>query len=133
MKKLACIVVVIVAAFALMVPAGRAEAADDEHILSFDSVVTVHTDCTIAVQETITVSRPGSASSTACTVMFRRHPLTQRTVGRTDSSACLAREHLGAVHQLFVTEVVAVQQPRFSGHVRVGCPRVQLEIWPREQ
>jgi len=60
-KKLACIVVVIVAAFALLVPAGRAGAADDEHILSFDSVVTVHTDCTIAVQETITCVSAGSS------------------------------------------------------------------------
>jgi hypothetical protein len=53
MRKLACIVFVIVAALALLVPTGSARAADAERILSFDSVVTIHSDSTLTVQETI--------------------------------------------------------------------------------
>ncbi|MHB8071685.1 MAG: DUF2207 domain-containing protein [Candidatus Cryosericum sp.] len=53
MRKLACIVLVIVAALAFLVPTGKAGAADDERILSLDSLVTIHADSTLTVQETI--------------------------------------------------------------------------------
>ena len=53
MKKLACTALVLMVVLLLLSPADRAGAANAERILSFDSVVTVHADSTIAVQETI--------------------------------------------------------------------------------
>ena len=52
-RKLACTVLMLMAALMLLSPVGRAGAAEAERILSFDSVVTVHTDSTMTVQETI--------------------------------------------------------------------------------
>jgi uncharacterized membrane protein YgcG len=59
MKKLACIALVVAVICALLVPTGSAGAADDERILSFDSIVTVHTDSTLAVKETIQCQSTG--------------------------------------------------------------------------
>lgn len=61
MKKLASTVLMLIAALTLLSPAGRTRAADVERILSFDSVVTVHTDSTIAVQETIRFISAGNS------------------------------------------------------------------------
>src|SRR5450756_1571312 len=52
-RKLACTVLMLMAALMLLSPVGRAGAAEAERILSFDSVVTVHTDSTMIVQEPI--------------------------------------------------------------------------------
>jgi len=53
MKKLACTALMLMAALMLLSPVGKARTAEAEHILSFDSVVTVHADSTMTVQETI--------------------------------------------------------------------------------
>ena len=44
MRKLACTVLILMAALMILSPVGRAGAAEAERILSFDSVVTVYTD-----------------------------------------------------------------------------------------
>jgi len=59
MKKLACTALVLMVALLLLSPADRAGAAEAERILSFDAIVTVHDDSTIAVQETITFVSAG--------------------------------------------------------------------------
>ncbi|MCX6083898.1 MAG: DUF2207 domain-containing protein [Caldiserica bacterium] len=61
MKKLACTVLMLMAALLLLSPVDRAGAAEAERILSFDSIVTVHTDSTITVQETIHFVSAGSS------------------------------------------------------------------------
>src|SRR5450756_2287034 len=52
-RKLACTVLMLMAALMLLSPVDRTGAAEAERILSFDSVVTVHIDSTMIVQETI--------------------------------------------------------------------------------
>lgn len=53
MKKFACTALVLMAVLLFLSPVDRAGGAETERILSFDSVVTVHADSTISVQETI--------------------------------------------------------------------------------
>lgn len=53
MKKLACTILMLMAALLVLSPVDRTGAAEAERILSFDSVVTVHADSTMDVQETI--------------------------------------------------------------------------------
>jgi hypothetical protein len=53
MKKLACTVLMLMAALMLLSPVDWAGAAEAERIVSFDSVVPVHADSTMMVQETI--------------------------------------------------------------------------------
>jgi hypothetical protein len=54
-KKLACTVLMLMAALMLLFPVGRAGVAHAERILSFDSVATVRANSTMTVQETIHV------------------------------------------------------------------------------
>jgi hypothetical protein len=63
----------LMAALMLLCPVGRARAADAERILSFDSVVTVHTDSTVTVQENI---RFVSAGITIKHGLYRDFPTT---------------------------------------------------------
>jgi hypothetical protein len=58
-RKATCTVLMLMAALMLLSPVGRAGAAEAERILSFDRVVTVHTDSTMTVQETIHVVSAG--------------------------------------------------------------------------
>ena len=78
-KKLACIVLMIVTALLLLSPVDRAEAVEAERILSFDSVVTVQTDSTMTVQETI---RFASAGITIQHGLYRDFPTTYDNPGR---------------------------------------------------
>jgi len=61
MKRLARIVVVCLSVLVLLSPSDGARGADAERILSFDSVVTVNTDATLTVQETIRFISAGVA------------------------------------------------------------------------
>ena len=61
MKRLARIFIACLAILVLLSPADRARGADAERILSFDSVVTVNTDATLTVQETIRFISAGIA------------------------------------------------------------------------
>lgn len=79
MRKLACIALVIVAACVLLVPTGSIRAADDERILSFDSVIMVRADSTMTVQETI---RFVSAGVTIQHGLYRDFPTTYDNPGR---------------------------------------------------
>ncbi|MFZ2414038.1 MAG: DUF2207 domain-containing protein, partial [Candidatus Cryosericum sp.] len=78
-KKLACTVLMLVAALLLLSPVDRAEAVEAERILSFDSVVTVHTNSTMTVQETI---RFISAGITIQHGLYRDFPTTYDNPGR---------------------------------------------------
>jgi uncharacterized membrane protein YgcG len=78
-KKLACTVLVLMAALMLLSPVGRAGAAEAERILSFDSVVTVHADSTMTVQETI---RFVSAGISIQHGLYRDFPTTYTNPGR---------------------------------------------------
>jgi len=79
MKKLACLVLILMAALTFLSPAGRAGAAEAERILSFDSVVTIHADSTITVQETI---RFVSAGISIQHGLYRDFPTTYANPGR---------------------------------------------------
>lgn len=59
MRKLACAVLVVLAALVVLFPAGLARAAETERILSFDSIVTVARNSTLTVEERITVVSAG--------------------------------------------------------------------------
>lgn len=78
-RKLACTVLMLMAALMLLSPVGRAGAAEAERILSFDSVVTVHTDSTMIVQETI---RFVSAGISIQHGLYRDFPTTYTNPGR---------------------------------------------------
>ena len=78
-RKLACTVLMLMAALMLLFPVGRAGAAEAERILSFDSVVTVHTDSTMIVQETI---RFVSAGISIQHGLYRDFPTTYTNPGR---------------------------------------------------
>ena len=78
-RKLACTVLMLMAALMLLSPVGRAGAAEAERILSFDSVVTVHTDSTMIVQETI---RFVSAEISIQHGLYRDFPTTYTNPGR---------------------------------------------------
>lgn len=78
-KKIACIVLIIVTALLLLSPVDRAEAVEAERILSFDSVVTIQTDSTMTVQETI---RFASAGITIQHGLYRDFPTTYDNPGR---------------------------------------------------
>src|SRR5450756_213689 len=69
----------LMAALMLLSPVGRAGAAEAERILSFDSVVTVHTDSTMIVQETI---RFVSAGVSIQHGLYRDFPTTYTNPGR---------------------------------------------------
>jgi len=78
-KKLACTVLVLMAALMLLSPVGRAGAAEAERILSFDSVVTVHADSTLTVQETIRFISAGISIQHG---LYRDFPTTYENPGR---------------------------------------------------
>ncbi|MCX6097506.1 MAG: DUF2207 domain-containing protein, partial [Caldiserica bacterium] len=78
-KKLACTVLMLMAALVFLSPVDRAGAAEAERILSFDSVVTVHADSTMTVQETI---RFVSAGITIQYGLYRDFPTTYENPGR---------------------------------------------------
>jgi len=78
-RKLACTVLMLMAALMLLSPVGRAGAAEAERIVSFDSVVTVHTDSTMIVQETI---RFVSAGISIQHGLYRDFPTTYTNPGR---------------------------------------------------
>ena len=79
MRKLACTVLMLMVALMLLSPVDRAGAAEAERILSFDSVVTVHTDSTMTVQETI---RFVSAGISIKHGLYRDFPTTYTNPGR---------------------------------------------------
>jgi uncharacterized membrane protein YgcG len=79
MKRLACTVLMLMAALLLLSPVGRAGAAEAERILSFDSVVTVHADSTLTIQETI---RFVSAGISIQHGLYRDFPTTYTNPGR---------------------------------------------------
>jgi uncharacterized membrane protein YgcG len=79
MKKLACTALLLMAALMLLSPVDRAGAAEAERILSFDSVVTVHADTTLTVQETI---RFVSAGVSIQHGLYRDFPTTYENPGR---------------------------------------------------
>lgn len=79
MKKLACTALLLMAALMLLSPVDRAGAADGERILSFDSVVTVHADTTLAVQETIRFVSEGVSIQHG---LYRDFPTTYENPGR---------------------------------------------------
>jgi uncharacterized membrane protein YgcG len=79
MKKLACTALLLMAALMLLSPVDRAGAADGEHILSFDSIVTVHADTTLTVQETIHFVSEGVSIQHG---LYRDFPTTYENPGR---------------------------------------------------
>lgn len=79
MKKLACTALMLMAALMLLSPVGKARAAEAEHILSFDSVVTVHADSTMTVQETIHFVSAGISIRHG---LYRDFPTTYTNHGR---------------------------------------------------
>ena len=79
LKKLACTVLMLMAALVFLSPVDRARAAEAERILSFDSVVNVHTDSTMTVEETI---RFVSAGITIQHGLYRDFPTTYENPGR---------------------------------------------------
>jgi uncharacterized membrane protein YgcG len=79
MKKLACTVLMLMAALMLLSPVGRAGAAEAERIVSFDSVVTVHADSTMMVQETIHFVSAGISIQHG---LYRYFPTTYTNPGR---------------------------------------------------
>jgi uncharacterized membrane protein YgcG len=79
MKKLACTVLMLMAALMLLSLGGRAGAAEAERILSFDSIVTVHADSTMTVEETI---RFVSAGISIQHGLYRDFPTTYANPGR---------------------------------------------------
>ena len=79
MKKLACTALLLMAALMLLSPVDRAGAADGERILSFDSVVTVHADTTLTVQETIHFVSAGVSIQHG---LYRDFPTTYENPGR---------------------------------------------------
>src|SRR5450756_1032886 len=78
-RKLACTVLMLMAALMFLSPVGRAGAAEAERILSFDSIVTVHTDSTMTVQETIRFISAGISIQHG---LYRDFPTTYENPGR---------------------------------------------------
>src|SRR5450756_1595790 len=78
-RKLACTVLMLMAALMFLSPVGRAGAAEAERIVSFDSVVTVHTDSTMTVQETIHFVSAGVSIQHG---LYRDFPTTYTNPGR---------------------------------------------------
>jgi uncharacterized membrane protein YgcG len=79
MKKLACTALLLVAALMFLSPVDSAGAADGERILSFDSIVTVHADTTLTVQETIRFVSEGVSIQHG---LYRDFPTTYENPGR---------------------------------------------------
>ena len=78
-KKLACTILVLMAALVLLSPVDRARAVEAERILSFDSVVSIQANSTMTVQETI---RFVSAGITIQHGLYRDFPTTYDNPGR---------------------------------------------------
>lgn len=79
MKKLACTVLMLMAALMLLSPVDRAGAAQAERILSFDSIVNVQADSTMTVQETIHFVSAGISIQLG---LYRDFPTTYTNPGR---------------------------------------------------
>jgi uncharacterized membrane protein YgcG len=123
-KKLACTVLMLMAALMLLSPVGRAGAAEAERILSFDSVVTVHTDSTMTVQETI---RFVSAGVSIQHGLYRDFPTTYTNPGR--APVRVAFQVLGLTRDGSTEPWHAVQQ---TNGVRVYFGSSSADLKPGE-
>jgi uncharacterized membrane protein YgcG len=123
-RKLACTVLMLMAALILLSPVDRAGAAETERILSFDSVVTVHTDSTMTVQETI---RFVSAGVSIQHGLYRDFPTTYTNPGR--APVRVAFQVLGLMRDGATEPWHAVRQ---TNGVRVYFGSSSVDLEPSE-
>jgi uncharacterized membrane protein YgcG len=123
-RKLACTVLMLMAALMLLSPVGRAGAAEAERILSFDSIVTVHTDSTMTVQETIRFISAGISIQHG---LYRDFPTTYENPGR--APVRVAFQVLGLMRDGSTEPWHAVRQ---TNGVRVYFGSSSVDLEPSE-